>query len=388
MSDCPVGRRRTPSRRLSSRAVLAAVSAASAGALILTAGCTGWPAATDAGAPGSQSQNPATTLSDSFAARSPGASTPVATQSIPTDATVTIYGADVDAPGAAIPLVATVRGAAADETVDVHMSIGGAEGTCEGPQWRHAAGLSQMCWITLPRQVGTATATSYALLSSARGMARTKDGSYAVRSQGPVTEPVTGAERNRTVHCGNPGESVWLTFDDGFPSQVAMRAVLDALRADQVKGRFFATGNWARDNPQMLSAIRAEGHRIENHSSSHEWLNALDASALEAQIASGPSSDDPKLLRPGYGAGAFARRIQDAATAQGYRTCFWTVDPRDWAGPSADVIERRVLQGDEKTPPVSAGGVVLLHMTGTHTAEALPGVIAGIRRHGLTLDPL
>lgn len=46
------------------------------------------------------------------------------------------------------------------------------------------------------------------------------------------------------------------------------------------------------------------------------------------------------------------------------------------------------MVGDKRTPPVRAGGVVLLHMTGKHTPEALPQLIAAIRAAGLTLDPL
>ncbi len=307
---------------------------------------------------------------------------------LPTDATVSLYGADVDAPGAAIPLVATMTGASAGEGVAFEIGVPGGSGACEGPQWRHATGVSQQCWITLPAGPGRVDVSVRGTLTSEAGVARPRPGHYAVTAAGPTAQAPDAAERKRIAHCGNDTDRVWLTFDDGFPSPSALHAVVDTLTASNVKGRFFATGTWARANPALVAEIRRQGHLLGNHTSDHAWLHRLDDAALRAQIAGGPTPDDPKLLRPGYGAGAFTDRVVDAAASLGQRVCFWTVDPRDWAGPTAEVIRSRILQGDEKTPPVAAGGIILLHMTGQHTAEALPLAIQGIRERGLSLEPL
>lgn len=360
-------------------------------ALVLTAcgaGPVQPPAALTTSSPVTTTTRERTTGVTSSVPTSAGPTPAVPDRTVDTAATVTVYGADVDSPGAAIPLVATAHGTADDERVQFHMALDGTPGSCEGPQWRHPTGVSQTCWVTLPRRRGSGPVTAYATLTSSRGTARTAPGAYAVRFEGPTTEPVTGADRERTTACAGEGGRVMLTFDDGFPSTAAMHAVLDVLRETKVKGRFFATGNWARTQPGMVAAIRAEGHLIENHSSTHAWLNRLEGTALDREIAGGPAADSPKLLRPGYGAGSFSRRVHDAAKTHGLGVCFWTVDPRDWAGPSADTIVQRIMHGDEKTAPVAAGGVVLLHMTGRHTAAALPRVIAEIRSRGLVLDPL
>ncbi len=328
---------------------------------------------------------PSLTTQSPSATSDPDAPPPV-TRS--TDASVTIYGADRDAPGALLPMVATVHGARPDEQVMFAVAAAGRPGTCEGSPWRHATGTSMLCWITLPSAAGPAQVTATATLTDATGVARTEPGTYGVRAEGPPAHAPTTQERDAIARCGHTSEQVWLTFDDGFTSTAALHAVVDRLTARHVKGRFFATGGWARANPQMVAAIRAQGHLVENHTSDHAWLHTLDDDALRTQVANGPASDDPKLLRPGYGAGAFTDRVRDTAARLGYQVCFWTVDPRDWAGPTADVILDRVLTGDEKTAPVAAGGVVLFHMTGAHTAQALPRVIDAIRSKGLTLEPL
>jgi len=63
---------------------------------------------------------------------------------------------------------------------------------------------------------------------------------------------------------------VALTFDDG-PNQNTP-AVLDALKALNVKATFFIVGNMARRYPDILARIAAEGHLLANHSATHPLL--------------------------------------------------------------------------------------------------------------------
>lgn len=64
--------------------------------------------------------------------------------------------------------------------------------------------------------------------------------------------------------------TIALTFDDG-PNQNTP-AVLDALKAANVKATFFIVGKMARAYPAVLARIAAEGHLLANHSGTHPLL--------------------------------------------------------------------------------------------------------------------
>jgi peptidoglycan/xylan/chitin deacetylase (PgdA/CDA1 family) len=55
-------------------------------------------------------------------------------------------------------------------------------------------------------------------------------------------------------------------------------------------------------------------------------------------------------------------RVAAAAASLGYRIQLWDVDTRDWAGTPADVMVAMIR---------ARGGVVLMHMHGAHTVEAI-----------------
>ena len=64
---------------------------------------------------------------------------------------------------------------------------------------------------------------------------------------------------------------VALTFDDGPNAYTP--AVLDALKALNIKATFFIVGNMARRYPDILARIAAEGHLLANHSATHPLLS-------------------------------------------------------------------------------------------------------------------
>ncbi len=304
-------------------------------------------------------------------------------------ASVSIFGPLDDAPGASILTILTARGVGADSTVRFDVRLGGRGGECVGDQWTHAGGRSQACWVTVPTTPGRNLISASAEVTAAGGAARrTTTTTRPVTGKGPVTASVTDAERDKILRCGNTTDRVWLTFDDGFLTRTTMSNMLATLERENVKARFFATGQWARSHPSWVAQIRASGHLIGNHSSTHEWLNTLSESRLRDQIARGPRADRPRLLRPGFGGGAFSATVSRVAGSLGYGVCYWTVDPRDWDGVSADRLVATVMNGNEMTPPLRPGGIVLMHMTGKHTAAALPGLIAAIRGRGMEVEPL
>jgi peptidoglycan/xylan/chitin deacetylase (PgdA/CDA1 family) len=92
------------------------------------------------------------------------------------------------------------------------------------------------------------------------------------------------------------------------------------------------------------------------------------------------------LFRPPFG--AWDAEVLAGAGSAGYRwTVMWDVDTIDWkpisdGGPSADQIVASVLA------KVQGGSIVLMHLGGYETLDALPEIVAGLQARGYTLVTL
>ena len=98
----------------------------------------------------------------------------------------------------------------------------------------------------------------------------------------PADMQVAWFQAGSIFHSGLRGtHTIALTFDDGPNAYTG--AVLDALKANNVKATFFIVGKMAKAHPAMLARIAAEGHLLANHSASHPELTVK-------------YDDDPHLL--------------------------------------------------------------------------------------------
>lgn len=197
--------------------------------------------------------------------------------------------------------------------------------------------------------------------------------------------------RSAITDCQNNTGHGLLTYDDGIsPNQID--TLLSTLKAKNVRAIFFFTGAYARSNPTVMKKIVAAGMLLGNHSSSHPSLTSLSDAGIRSQIANGvQSTTSPKLLRPPYGNGAFTTRLLTVARGMGYGLCYWTVDTMDWSASatrSASQLVNRVRYGDQYSPRVGPGGVVLMHGTGRYSVAATPGVIDAMRANGANPLPL
>jgi peptidoglycan/xylan/chitin deacetylase (PgdA/CDA1 family) len=303
---------------------------------------------------------------------------------------VRVTGPAYDSPGSTVAVVVTTSARPSGYSLSFRVSAGGIGGVCNGAQWKHSTGWSQRCWVTLPARTGTWSVSARAVFTrSGYATQYSTYGSKSIVTKGYASAPVSAATRDSIERCWNTTSRVQLTFDDGNVGWTNLNSMLATLKAYNVRGRFLPTGEWAAANPLKMATIRNAGHLLGNHTYSHPALNSLSSSSVRWQISHGVgATTSPKLIRPPYGAGAYSQRVTNDAAALGYRVCHWSTDTSDYAGVSATTIISKVLTGDAVTAPARAGGVVLMHMSGTNTPSALPGLIRGLRAKGLVLEPL
>lgn len=139
-----------------------------------------------------------------------------------------------------------------------------------------------------------------------------------------------------------------LTFDNG-PVPAVTEAVLDLLRARTIPAYFFVLGKHleGQAGKALVRRALAEGHRVGNHSYSHEVPLGDDprADAVEQEIVRtagllDPLTENPtpRLFRPFGGGGKIGPHLLGASAArhlakEGYSCVLWNSVPVDWDDP-------------------------------------------------------
>jgi peptidoglycan/xylan/chitin deacetylase (PgdA/CDA1 family) len=189
--------------------------------------------------------------------------------------------------------------------------------------------------------------------------------------------PAAGAGRSLPVA---------LTFDDGpWPHTTAQ--LLAILGQRQAPATFFTVGRQVERYPELVRQELAAGMAVGNHSYGHpQPFDRLPTARLRDEITRGRRTLQALEMRPvGFRppGGAASTTVLATARGLGERTVLWSLDPTDWQpGVTADQLVWRVLAA------VRPGSIVLLHDGGgdrSATVAALPAIIDGLRRLGLTL---
>jgi peptidoglycan-N-acetylglucosamine deacetylase len=191
---------------------------------------------------------------------------------------------------------------------------------------------------------------------------------------------------------------VALTYDMGGRVGDAL-AIVDWLVAHEVHATIFMTGAMAASTNtnagrQVLAIVERHPDlfTLGNHSYTHRDFRTLTSTEIrdelrrtEAAVAPYCSQDLKPFFRPpngGYDADVLA-----AVGAGGYRyTITWDIDTIDWRptandppGPTTDQIVAKVLDR------ARGGSIVLDHLGGYETLDALPRVVGGLTGAGFQL---
>ena len=187
--------------------------------------------------------------------------------------------------------------------------------------------------------------------------------------------------------------TVALTFDFGGRIGDAASS-LRWLTANGVPATIFSTGVTASGTSAGhrvlgLAAQHPELFVVGNHSYDHPNFVRLSAAEIASELDRADkvitrlTGSTPKpWFRPPYGR-QNARVLADVGAAGWSRTVLWDVATDDYVppsrgGPTADQLVQEVL-GRARD-----GSIVIMHLGGYPTRDALPAIVAGLRAKGLT----
>jgi peptidoglycan/xylan/chitin deacetylase (PgdA/CDA1 family) len=191
---------------------------------------------------------------------------------------------------------------------------------------------------------------------------------------------------SQVSHGPRDKREVAITFDDGpnDPNTLEIARVLDAHDA---KGTFFTVGKAADARPDIVRALKSDGHLLGNHSYHHDYWRWLDPRYPELERTQRAlrrhAGVCPRFYRAPHAQHTpfIARVVED----RGMTMVGWDVSAGDWKAHDAGTVARSILDD------VQPGSIIDLHdgrdgdVTGDQSVvvRAMPMILDGLERKGL-----
>lgn len=175
---------------------------------------------------------------------------------------------------------------------------------------------------------------------------------------------------------------VALTFDDG-PDADSTPRVLDLLKRYDVRATFFVVGEQARQNPELIHRMVAEGHTVAGHSYYHLPQSTLWSSQRYTEelfrcndVVARLTGLRMRLYRPPFGVTnpPIARAVKNL----GLIPVGWSVRSLDTITKNRDRVVDRVMKH------LRGGDVILLHDRLESSEELLEKLLPALRTQHYT----
>jgi peptidoglycan-N-acetylmuramic acid deacetylase len=184
-------------------------------------------------------------------------------------------------------------------------------------------------------------------------------------------------------------KELYLTFDNGYENGYTP-AILDTLKQKGVPAIFFVTGQYIKDQPELLKRMVSEGHLIGNHSWSHPDMSCISPAKMKeeldrvkTEVAQLTGQTEMEFLRTPRG--IFNERTLSASKELGYTNVFWSVAYMDW---DVKKIRGWSYAYDKVMAQLHPGAVILLHSVSKDNAEALGKIIDSAKEQGYEFKSL
>jgi len=163
----------------------------------------------------------------------------------------------------------------------------------------------------------------------------------------------------KSIQALEDKKQILLTFDDG-PHPVYTPIILDLLDQYQAKAIFFVIGEQAEKMPLLLQEIKARGHRIGNHSWSHDpYFDFFSVNKMVNEINRTNEliekiiGEKPIYFRPPFG--ITNPRITKMLRKTGMKSVSWSYRSYDTKSRS----DERIISEIQKK--IKGGEILLFH---------------------------
>ena len=177
---------------------------------------------------------------------------------------------------------------------------------------------------------------------------------------------------------------IWLTFDEGYENGYTEK-ILDTLREKKCPAVFFVTGQYARENTELMNQMIRDGHARGNHSWTHP-AKGMPSLTIEEQISDMNElhqyvkdnyNYEMTLFR--YPAGIFSEQSLAVVQSFGYRSLFWSFAYADWDPDKQPDAAQTLKKLQDRLHP---GSIYLLHAVSSTNAQILGDFIDYARNEG------
>jgi peptidoglycan-N-acetylmuramic acid deacetylase len=252
---------------------------------------------------------------------------------------------------------------------------------------RRLAVVLSMCALMMVPVMSGMTAAAFDGKSYHFGFKRSVNGKLpSINEEG--FKPIL--QKHEAIFLGDTTQKeLYLTFDNGYENGLTPR-ILDTLKEKNVPAIFFVTGQYIKDQPELLKRMVAEGHLIGNHSWSHPDMSAISADRIRDELErvktealSLTGQAGMEFLRTPRG--IFSDKTLAVSKELGYTNVFWSIAYMDW-----DVKKQKGSQYayDKVMAQLHPGAVILLHSVSKDNAEALGRIIDSAKEQGYEFKSL
>ncbi|MBO5070686.1 MAG: N-acetylmuramoyl-L-alanine amidase [Roseburia sp.] len=186
------------------------------------------------------------------------------------------------------------------------------------------------------------------------------------------------------LFVGEEAQKIYLTFDMGYEYGYTA-SILDTLKEKNVKAVFFVTQPYAKDEPEFVERMIAEGHVVGNHSTTHPSAG-IPSLTIEGQQKEIMDTHDyvkenfnyeMNLFR--YPAGKFSEQSLAVLANCGYTSIFWSFAYLDYDVNNQPDQAKSLQKMKDCLHP---GAVYLLHGQSETNAAVLGDFIDAARESG------